>query len=269
MTCRVGTSGWQYSGWRGDFYPEGLAVRRQLSYLAERLPTVELNGTFYSLQRPASFARWRDAVPDDFVFALKGGRFITHLKRLRDVSTGLANFFASGPLVLGPKLGPILWQLPSTMTFDEVVMREFLDLLPASTVEAAEVAGRHDRPPAHVDTAAREDGPIRHVIEVRHRSFDDDRFFALLRERHLSCVVSDSPTWPLIDRQTSDLVYVRLHGHTDLYASGYSAHSLDVWARRCRTWSEEGRTVLVYFDNDARGRAPHDAVALQERLSPG
>jgi uncharacterized protein YecE (DUF72 family) len=237
---RVGTSGWSYASWRGDFYPRGLAQRLELPYLAERLTSVEVNGSFYALQRPSTYRRWRDLTPDDFVLAVKGSRFVTHLKRLRDVEQGLARFFGSGLEELGPKLGPVLWQLPASLPYDPALMDDFLSLLPASA---------------------------RHVLEFRHRSFCVDEAFEQLRRHRVGCVVSDSPgRWPMAEVTTSDVVYVRLHGHTELYASGYAPRSLDRWADKCRQWAERA-DVYVYFDNDARGRAPHDAVALIERLS--
>jgi uncharacterized protein YecE (DUF72 family) len=269
-TVYVGISGWTYPGWRGDFYPAGLPHRRELEYVGERLSTVEINGSFYSLQRPDSYRRWRGEVPRGFVFAVKGGRFITHLKRLRDVETPLANFFASGVLALGPTLGPVLWQLPERLAFDEAVVGEFLALLPRTTSAAAELASRHDDkvPDDRALTTAESDAPLRHALEFRHPSFVSDAAYALLRRHDVATVVADSAgRWPRVFEVTSDLVYVRLHGDRELYASGYSAAVLDEWADRCRGWMADGRDVHVYFDNDAKGHAPHDAVALQERLA--
>ena len=140
----VGISGWRYAPWRGDFYPKGLPQRRELEYAAQQLTSIEINGSFYSLQRPSSYAKWRSEVPDDFVFAVKGGRFISHMKRLSDVEAPLANFFASGVLALDNTLGPILWQLPATFAYDETVVRDFFALLPRTTTEAAQLATRHD-----------------------------------------------------------------------------------------------------------------------------
>ncbi len=265
-TVRVGLSGWQYDGWRGDFYPEGLPRRMQLAYAAERFPTVELNGSFYSLQRPSSYRSWSDQTPDGFEFAVKGSRYVTHLKRLVDVETPLANFFASGVLRLGDKLGPFLWQLPERHVFDPSSIADFLDLLPDTTDALAALARRHDeRLTGCADVAPGSSRPVRHALEVRNRSFANDKFFSLMSDRGVACVVSDSPTWPEIDESTADFVYVRLHGHSRLYTSGYSPRSLDRWAERCRGWAAEG-DVYVYFDNDARGHAPHDAQALMERL---
>ena len=269
-TAYVGISGWTYPGWRGDFYPEGLPQRRELEYAAERLSSVEINGSFYSLQRPDSYRRWREQVPPGFVFAVKGGRFITHLKRLRDVEVPLANFFASGVLALGPTLGPVLWQLPERQAFDETLVGDFLAMLPRSTSAAAELAVRHDDKVAddRVLTTAETDAPLRHALEFRHPSFASDAAYSLLRQHDVAVVVADSAgRWPRVFEVTSGLVYVRLHGDQELYTSGYSDRALDAWASRCRGWMEDGHDVHVYFDNDAKGHAPHDAVALKERLA--
>ncbi len=271
---RVGISGWRYASWRGDFYPRGLAQRRELAYAAGRLSergpgSLEINGSFYSLQRPESYRRWRDEVPDGFVFAVKGGRYVTHLKRLRDVEAPLANFFASGVLALGPALGPVLWQLPERLRFDAEVLDRFLGLLPRTTGEAAELAGRHDAKLAEdrAVTVAESDVPLRHALEFRSPDFADPAAYQLLRSHGVGCVVADSAgRWPQVFEVTSDLVYVRLHGEERLYGGGYAPRSLDRWAARCTKWLEDGLDVVVYFDNDADGRAPHDALALQARL---
>ena len=265
---RVGISGWTYAGWRGDFYPPGLPRRRELAYAAERLSSVEINGSFYSLQRPTSYASWRAQTPDDFVFAVKGGRFITHMKKLRDVDTALANFFASGVLALGPKLGPLLWQLPENLPYDEARLSDFFMRLPRTATAAAELAEHHDArvPDDRALTVAESDHPLRHCLEFRSRSYCTEEAFDLLRRHDIGCVVADSAgKWPMADAVTSDFVYVRLHGDTELYASGYSPEALDHWADRCRAWAERG-DVYVYFDNDAKGFAPHDAMALLARL---
>ena len=265
---RVGISGWTYAGWRGDFYPRGLRQKDELAYAAERMTSIEVNGSFYSLQRPSSYAAWHDAAPDDFVFAVKGGRFITHMKRLRDVETPLANFLASGVLALRHKLGPVLWQLPERVEFDADVVGSFVELLPRTTTAAAELARRHDDKVAEDRslTTAPVDRPLRHVLEFRHRSFCEPEAIDLLREHDIGCVIADTAgRWPEADVVTSDVVYVRLHGDQELYASGYSDAALDRWAERCREWAQEA-DVFVYFDNDAKGHAPHDALALLSRL---
>lgn len=265
---RVGISGWTYASWRGDFYPAGLVHRRELGYAAERLDTVEINGSFYALQRPTSYAGWRAQTPDDFVFAVKGGRFITHMKRLRDVETPLANFFASGILALGPKLGPVLWQLPERLRFDAGLMRDFYSLLPQTTGAAAELARRHDDKLAEdrALTTTEADRPLRHALEFRSETFCTEEAFDQMREHGIACVIADTARrFPMAEQVTTDLVYVRLHGDTQLYASGYSSAALDRWAERCQEWATDA-DVFVYFDNDALGHAPHDAVALRRRV---
>ena len=282
---RIGTSGWVYPPWRGTFYPAGLPQRRELEYLSRRVNSIEINSSFYSLQRPESYQAWAAQTPDDFVFAVKGGRFITHLKKLRDVHTPLANFFASGVLALGPKLGPLLWQLPPTLAFDADRLNSFLDLLPRTTTAAAALAEHHDErldDRAWIRTDAQR--PIRHALEVRHPSYRDPALVELLRAHDVALVVADTAgTWPYLEDVTADFVYVRLHGEAELYVSGYTDESLTAWAERIRRW-ERGqsprtehtiapaapvrpREVFVYFDNDVKVRAPVDAISLAERLS--
>jgi uncharacterized protein YecE (DUF72 family) len=266
---RIGLSGWRYAGWRGNFYPKGLVQRKELAYAAERFSTIEVNGSFYSLQRPASYASWRDDTPDDFVFALKGGRFITHMKRLRDVDEALANFFASGPLALGDKLGPVLWQLPARTRFDADVLDAFLSRLPRTSGEAADLARHHDAklPADRALTTALTQVRLRHAIEPRDLSFGDPAAIDLLRRHDVGLVVSDAgDKWPRFEEVTSDLVYVRLHGAEELYTSGYAPQALDEWAARISSWAGQGLDVLVYFDNDAKVHAPYDALALMDRL---
>lgn len=271
---RVGISGWTYAGWRGDFYPRGLAQREELRYAAERLGSIEVNGSFYSLQRPSSYAAWRDQTPEDFLFAVKGGRFITHMKALRDVETPLANFFASGVLALESRLGPLLWQVPERLHFDADRLASFFGLLPRTVGEAAALARRHDAkvPDDRALTTAPRgyaDRRIRHALEFRHSSYCTDEAFALLRDHDIACVAADSAgRWPRAEVLTSDLAYVRLHGDQELYTSGYSDAALDHWAGKIRTWAETA-DVVVYFDNDAKGFAPHDALRLQSLLAAG
>ncbi|WP_324652580.1 DUF72 domain-containing protein [Georgenia sp. H159] len=265
---RIGVSGWRYAPWRGTFYPRGLAQRRELEYIGTRFPTVELNGSFYSLQRPESYQRWRESTPSGFTFAVKGGRFITHFKQLRDAQLPLANFLASGVLTLGDRLGPLLWQLPARQRLDLDRMAEFLDLLPHSTGRAAELAAGHDeRLEGRAWTVTDTDRPLRHALEVRHESFADPAFRDLLRAHDVALVVSDGgATWPIFEEPTSRLVYVRLHGAAELYVSGYDAAALREWAAKVRRWHDAGHDVVVYFDNDAKVRAPFDALALRDLL---
>jgi uncharacterized protein YecE (DUF72 family) len=232
------------------------------------MSTVEINGSFYSLQRPTSYQSWYRETPDDFVFAVKGGRFITHMKRLADVATPLANFFASGVLALGTKLGPVLWQLPPSLGYDAERLAGFFAQLPRSTAEAAWLARRHDeRMKGRAWFDVTEDRPLRHALEVRHRSFLDPGFVALLREHSVALVVADTAgRWPLIRAVTADIVYVRLHGDVELYTSGYTDEALDAWAASIRVWTDAGHDVYVYFDNDVKVRSPVDAMSLADRL---
>lgn len=287
MRARIGISGWRYAGWRGKFYPKELAHKRELAYAAERFGSIELNGSFYSLQRPESYARWRAEVPDDFVFAVKGSRYITHMHRLHNVRTALANFVASGVLALEDKLGPFLWQLPPSMRYDGERLESFLGLLPQTGAEATKLARKHDeRVTGRARLATAPDRRLRHALEVRHESFMQAAFIDLLRRRRVALVVADTAgKWPLMEDVTTDFVYVRLHGDKELYASGYSAAALDGWADRVRAWlaggqidgarcvspqapkARRGRDVYVYFDNDAKVHAPFDALALAERVN--
>lgn len=269
-TIRVGTSGWAYHRWRGDYYPSGLPWDQELAHASRRLTSIEINASFYALQRPTSYATWHDATPEGFVFAVKGGRYITHMKKLRDVEAALANFFASGLLALDGKLGPVLWQLPASLPYDERRMRLFYELLPRTTGEAAALAQQHDDKLA-TDRALTEtaevDRPVRHVLEFRHQSFCAPAALDQMREHDIGCVIADTAgRWPQADAVTSDDVYVRLHGEDELYTSGYGEASLRRWAARCRDWAGE-HDVHVYFDNDASGHAPHDAETLLRLLA--
>ncbi|MET1052092.1 MAG: DUF72 domain-containing protein [Mycetocola sp.] len=271
----IGISGWRYRPWRSVFYPKGLVQRAELAFVAERMNSVEINGSFYALQRPSSYQRWASEVPDDFVFSVKGGRYITHTLRLQNTGTALANFFASGVLALGPKLGPILWQLPPTLAFDASTLEAFLETLPRSTATAVTLARRHDERldgRAWLETDL--DRPLRHAVEVRHPSFVDDRFSDLMRRQDVAVVVADSAgRFPQLFTVTADFVYVRLHGAEELYVSGYPDTLLREWAERVEGWltgdgSPDGRPrdVYVYCDNDAKVRAPYDALRLEELL---
>ena len=275
---RVGISGWTYQPWRGTFYPPGLAVRRQLGYVAERLSSVEVNGSFYALQRPTSYARWVSDVAsvdgtDDFVFAIKGSRFITHMRKLLDPAVALANFYASGVLALGERTGPFLWQFPASFRLNLDRFAGFLEALPATAGAAAELALQHDGRLSGdrvLTTTTVPDLPLRHALEVRHESFRDPAFTALLREHDVALVLSDNPgTWTIFDEVTASFAYVRLHGHEQLYASGYDDDALDAWAAKVRGWTGDGLDVYVYCDNDAKVRAPFDAMNLLARVDPG
>lgn len=286
MSIRIGISGWRYTRWRGTFYPTGLAQRRELAYAGRCFPSVEINGSFYSLQRPESYQSWHDETPDDFVFAVKGPRFVTHMKRLRDCEQALANFFASGVLRLGEKLGPILWQLPPTLRFDDAVLDAFLSSLPRDTEAALALARKRDTTLMHGRTALSIDRkrPLRHALEMRHPSFCDPSCMKLLRKHKVGVVVADTAgKFPYLEDVTADFVYLRLHGDAQLYASGYSDHALDRWGERIAAWAAGGepsdaqrvgpraskrarRDVYCYFDNDMKVHAPFDARGLMQRL---
>jgi uncharacterized protein YecE (DUF72 family) len=281
----IGISGWRYTPWRGEFYPPGLPQRDELRFAAERFPTIELNGSFYSLQRPEYYERWCEQVPRGFVFAVKGSRYITHMLRLRGVDTALANLFASGLLALEDKLGPMLWQLPPSLPFDEAQLDAFLALLPRTTKEAAKLARRHDkRVKGRAYLRARSDRKLRHALEVRHPSFTTPRLVELLRRHGVALVVADTAgRWPFLEDVTADFVYVRLHGDVKLYESGYTDAALERWAARICAW-RDGRgppaaklvappprrskrcDVYVYFDNDIKVHAPYDAMSLAAKV---
>jgi uncharacterized protein YecE (DUF72 family) len=229
---------------------------------------VELNGTFYSLKSPAVFERWASEVPPGFPLAVKGGRFLTHNLKLRNAEASLGNFFASGVLALGARTGPFLWQLPGTYRFDAERMDAFMAMLPRDAREGEAVALWHDerlRRGARCEAAAHI--PFRHAFEVRHPSYFHDEFYAILRAHGCALVVADTAgRFPYAEARTAEFMYVRLHGSTELYASGYSDPELDVWATRVREWCRDG-DVYVYFDNDAKVHAPFDAMRLRERIS--
>ena len=236
---RIGISGWRYPGWRGTFYPKDLVQRRELEFAAQHFSTIERNGSFYSLQRPKNYQDWSSQTPDDFVFAIKGGRYITHMRKLNNVESPLANFFAQGLLSLGQKLGPILWQFPPIFKFDPERMQAFFDLLPRTHKQAASLAREHDkwmedRSWLKIDA----DLPIRHAVEIRHDSFAVPEFISLLRKNKISLVVADTPEWPCLMDVSADFVYCRLHGSKQLYASGYDAPAIETWARRVLAWSQ-------------------------------
>jgi uncharacterized protein YecE (DUF72 family) len=209
-------------------------------------------------------------MPPGFVLSVKGGRFITHMKKLAGVDVALANFLASGPLALGPVLGPLLWQLPPQLGFDAARLDAFLELLPRTTGEAAQLATHRDAkvPDDRAWTTTERDVPLRHALEVRHDSFRSAAFLEMLRRHAVAVVVADTAgRWPFLTDVTSDFVYVRLHGDEELYASGYGSEALDSWAARIGAWCADGLDVYCYFDNDIKVRAPFDATALTERLA--
>lgn len=282
---RIGVSGWRYKGWRGPFYPPELAQRRELEYASARFNSIELNGSFYSLQRPESFQRWYDETPPDFVFSVKGSRYLTHMRRLLQTEIPLANFFAQGLLGLGEKLGPVLWQFPANFQCDIPRFEQFFARLPRTHAEAARLAKGHDeRLNGRAWLTVEQDRPLRHAVEIRHESFVCEEFIDLLRANAIALVVADTVEWPLLMDVTADFVYCRLHGSEQLYASGYGPKALDQWATRVVRWArgdetEDGRKasdraarqmkardVFVFFDNDMKVRAPFDALNLMSRV---
>ena len=286
-TVRIGISGWRYAGWRGVFYPPKLAQRRELEFAAGRFSSVEINGTFYSLQRPSSFRTWAAETPESFVFSVKGPRFVTHMLKLRNVEQPLANFFASGLLELGQKLGPVLWQFAPRMRFTRERFASFFPLLPRTQGALASMARLHGPRLNGRATTELRDGvppetPVQHCVEIRDESFATPEFIELLREHDIGLVVADTVAWPLLFDVTADFVYCRLHGSEELYASGYEHEALEIWADRIAAWATgtraEGRRaceaeavarprdVYVYFDNDIKVRAPFDAQALEQKV---
>jgi uncharacterized protein YecE (DUF72 family) len=292
VAIRVGISGWRYAPWRGVFYPADLPHAAELMYAGQIFSTVEINGSFYSLQRPESYQRWYQQTPRGFVFALKGGRYITHMLKLRNVEGALANFFASGVLNLREKLGPILWQFPPAVSFDAERFGSFFALLPTDTEAALSLARRRDRwMKGRTRLAIDECRPLRHAIEIRHESFLTPAFIGLLRKHRFALTVADTAgRWPLVGDVTADFLYLRLHGEKQLYTAGYGDRSLDRWGARIRAWesgampediprvvldagsSSTRRDVFCYLDNtDGKLRAPTDAKRLMRKLglAPG
>jgi uncharacterized protein YecE (DUF72 family) len=282
----IGISGWRYGGWRGGFYPSSLVQRRELEYASRMLPTIEINGSFYSLQHPQSYERWYRETPEGFLFSVKGPRYITHMLKLNEPEKPLANFFASGVFNLREKLGPILWQLPPNLGFNPAKLDAFLSRLPRDTAQALALARRRDaRMTGRCRLAIDAVRPLRHALEVRHNSFIDPEFVALLRHHGVALVVADTAgRWVYREDVTADFVYLRLHGDEELYASGYSDTALARWAERIKRWSAGSapddahtiaqtgpaplaqRDVYCYFDNDMKVRAPYDARRLMEFL---
>ena len=265
---RIGISGWRYEPWRGVFYPKGLPQRRELEYAARHFPTLEINGSFYSLQRPSYYEEWYRAAPPGFVYAIKGSRYITHMLRLGNIEKPLANFYASGIFDLREKIGPFLWQFPPMFRFDADKLARFFSLLPRDTAQALALARRRDkRMLGRARLAIDACRALRHAVEIRHESFICDEFTALLKRHDIGLVVADTAgKWPKLFDVTSDFVYVRLHGDIRIYTSGYTSRALDAWAARIRAWDAAGADVYVYFDNDVKVRAPFDALNLMARL---
>jgi uncharacterized protein YecE (DUF72 family) len=268
VQTRIGISGWRYGAWRKRFYPDRLPQKRELEFASRQFNSIEINGSFYSLQDVSSWQRWYAETPEDFVFSVKGGRFITHMKKLRDIEKPLANFFAQGVLALKEKLGPILWQFPPTFAFKADRFEEFLKLLPKDLTSALKLARRRDgrvigSSYLRLDKRIDPNRSLRHAVEIRHDSFRSPEFLKLLRIHGVGLVLADTAgKWPFLEEITSDFVYARLHGDTELYVSGYTPSALAQWARRVRTWQKKQLDTYVYFDNDVKVHAPFDAIHL-------
>ena len=243
-TTRIGIGGWTYPPWRGTFYPPGLPQKRELEYASRQFGAIEINATFYSRQSPKSWAAWKDSVPENFRFAIKGSRFIITRPKLADAGEGLGNFFAQGLTALGPKLGPILWQFAARRKLDRDDIAAFLKLLPRKL-----------------------DGlGLRHALEPRHESFRDDKFLDLCREHDAAVVFGDSDDYPCIEADTASFAYARLQRMREDVPTGYDDDALDRFSERARRWSADGRDSYIFMINGAKVRAPAAALALQERL---
>ncbi|OOG42034.1 DUF72 domain-containing protein [Rhodanobacter sp. C05] len=258
---RVGIGGWNYAPWRNNFYPAGLVQRRELEYASRQLRTIEINGTYYGAQKAATYAKWAAETPDDFVFSLKAPRYITEGKRLAEVGKGIGSFVHGGLAEMGDRLGPILWQLPPSRPFDAKDLAGFLDALPR------ELNGQ----------------PLRHVLEVRHPSFMDERYVALARSHAVPTVFTDSPDYPSLADLTGDFTYARLMRSADGISTGYAPEALDHWAEHAHGWAagndigelphaaalppaNRPRDVFVFFISSAKHRNPAAAMALQSRV---
>ncbi len=282
----IGISGWRYEPWRGVFYPEDLTQDRELEYASRAVSSIEINGSFYSLQKPESYAAWYEATPPGFVFSCKGNRFITHTKRLNDIDGPVANVLASGVFNLREKLGPFLWQFPPNFKFNPERMEHFLSILPHDTDAGLALARQHEpRMEGKVALEVGKKHKLRHAVEIRHESFLDEAFIAMLRKYKVALVVADTARkWPYYEDVTADFMYLRLHGDEELYASGYSEEALDRWAERIKLWTtgsqpadahlisskaapkRASRDLFCYFDNDIKVHAPFDARKLMTRL---
>ncbi|HEX8842298.1 MAG TPA: DUF72 domain-containing protein [Sphingomicrobium sp.] len=243
-TIRIGIGGWTYPPWRGVFYPDKLPQTKELEYASRALTAIEINATFYGRQARKSWEKWAETAPDGFQFAVKGSRYCVMKPKLAEASEGLAGFFAQGFAALGPKLGPILWQFAPRRKFDRDDIAGFIDLLPQDL----------------------EGVRLRHAIEPRHKSFDDEKFFELCRGRNIAVVLEDSDEYPAIEADTADFAYARFQRMRENVASGYDDKALDGFAKRACQWQKDGRDGYIFMINGAKVRAPAAALALRERL---
>lgn len=280
---RIGISGWRYAPWRKNFYPEGLTQKRELYFASRSVNSIEINGSFYALQTPERYQNWHDDTPDDFMFSVKAPRFITHIRRLKDVEHPVANFFASGVLDLKKKLGPILWQFPPSFKFDAELFESFLKLLPRTAKEAAVAVQKYRE---DFENPTKQSQRLRHCVEIRNKTFLEAEFIEMLRAFNVAFVVADSAgRFPYAENITSDFIYMRLHGDTELYKSGYTDEALARWFERMQIWSKgeqpkdakliaeaaprdskDERDVFCYFDNTDKLWAPYDARKILAKL---
>ncbi len=261
---RTGTAGWVYEPWRGTFFPAGLVQKKELAYASERLGSIEINATFRATQKPDSFRKWAGEARDGFVFSIKGPQLVTHIKRLKDCRQELANFFASGPLALGEKLGPFIWQLPPNLGFKPETFSAFLDLLPKTPEAYLALAGEADgrlKTPPFLDTTGVT--TIRHAVETRHPSFDTPEADDLFRTHNVARVIADTADNPRRDL-TADFAYCRLQGPARPDAAGYTEADIADWAQTVRTWAGAGRDVFAYFVHEDKLHAPANAIALRQ-----
>ena len=241
---RIGIGGWTYPPWRGNFYPEKLPQSKELEYASNHLGAIEINATFYGRQKPKSWENWEKVVPDGFQFAVKGSRYCVSRSKLAESADSVANFFGQGFEALGPKLGPILWQFAPFKRFDRDDIAAFVELLPETLGGIT----------------------LRHVIEPRHKSFDDQKFFELCKSRNIAVAFEDSDDYPCIEMNTADFAYARLQRMSEDVPTGYDPKSIDGFSAKAREW-QKGGDAYIFMINGAKVRAPAAALAMQERLA--
>lgn len=281
---RIGMSGWTFKGWRGDFYPKDLPQSKELEYASRKLNSIEVNGTFYGLQKPATFERWYEETPKGFYFSIKAPQYVTHVRRLKDVMEPVATFLASGLFCLKEKLGPILWQFPPNVTLKDDRFEKFLKLLPYNSKSAAGLAKKHASWLKDHALKPKGDFPIRHAFEFRHPSFMKPEFIELLRSHGVALVFAHSGLKsPYSEDLTADFVYARMHGQEKKYSKGYPPQTLSWWAKRVTSWTQgkqptdaecisnekpksTKRDAFIYFDTEVKQYAPQDALRLSHLL---
>lgn len=264
-TIRTGTAGWVFAPWRGTFFPEGLVQKKELNYASKHLTSIEINSTFRGSQKPESFAKWAAETPESFQFSVKGPQLVTHIKRLKNVTEALAGFFASGPLALGTRLGPFIWQLPPNLAYDAPSFTDFVKGLPRDIEAYLALASRADgaKAPPYLDANGLK--TFRHAVEMRHPSFDTPEIDALLREHNVARVIADTMENPRRDL-TADFAYCRLQGPAKPDATGYEDADLDDLATTIAGWRNAGIDTYAYFVHEDKLHAPANAMALSAKL---